>query len=290
MLKHKSMESVFYAFVAGKNIKLTDFTAKDVFVAGETITFKNASVRTLFASGSTIEFTGNISKRAYLAGENVVISGNVDGDVVVASANLTVEDNTVINGTLKYPEDATAKVSESASVANVKTYKTDTPTEKSTAEKVCDAIISWITSFAAILIVALVFMALNSKFFTKVTKLGKTAKESIILMLIGLGVLIITPIVGIIAMIGIVTIPLCVIALLFYGIMIYVSVIPTSYYLGNLLLKDKIKNKYLLLSVSLFALCLIKAIPIVGGLIGFLSLVFGLGVFFKAIKEMESSK
>ena len=61
--------------------------------------------------------------------------------------------------------------------------------------------------------------------------------------------------------------------------------IPTAYYFGNWAFKKTIKNKYLLLAVSLFILAVIKLIPFLGGLVGFLSLYFGLGMWMIQIKE-----
>ena len=280
-----------YAFVAGRYINLTDFNAKDVFVAGQKLVFENASLRVLYATGETINFDGKITKDAYLAGDKVVINGTIDGDVTVASEKLELGDNAVINGTLKYPKDANAKISELAVVANTKTYKsTSISKEKGKSNEFVSKLTSWILSYIALLIVALIFMAINKKFFDKVTKLGTNVKDSIKLMLFGLIILIVVPIVAVIAMIGVVTIPLCILTLILYGVLIYLSMIPTAYYLGNLLLKDKIKNKYLLLTVSLLCLYILKVIPIIGGIIIFLSLIFGLGVYYTLIKEKIHSK
>ena len=58
------------------------------------------------------------------AAEDLLENGDVVEETEIIQ-EVVIEDNAVINGTLKYPEEAEAKVSESATVANVKTYKGD---------------------------------------------------------------------------------------------------------------------------------------------------------------------
>ena len=80
------------------------------------------------------------------------------------------------------------------------------------------------------------------------------------------------------------------ICLLLYGIMFYLSVIPTAYYIGNWIAKDKVENKYLLFAISVLVIYVLRLIPIIGGLVTFISLCFGLGMYAKLIKENTSTK
>ena len=201
-------------------------------------------------------------------------------EIIYTSANK-------INGTLRYPENAKIEKQATSQVAKEKTYK---ETEIDTKDTWRELITSFLTSVLSMILIALVLLALNKKVFEKIEKLPKEASEIAKTSLLGLGVLTITPIIAIILLISTIGIGLSIISLLIYGIMIYVSAIPTSYFVGKWILKDKIKNDYLLISISIFVLYLLRIIPIIGGLITFLSLCFGLGVYIKLLKENTNIK
>ena len=279
-----------YAFIAGRNITLNEFQAKDAFIAGETIKLENANLRDLYVAGQTVEIKGNI-ENIHVGAETIIIEGNINGNADLSCENLEIRSTSIINGTLKYPEEANTRISKNSMITKVKKYKdVSINKEKNKTKEIIADITSWITSYLSILLVAIVLMLINKKFYDKVSKLDKTGKEIALLTLAGFIALIVIPIASIVVMLGVITIPLSIIILLLYGIFIYLSFIPTAYYIGNSLLKDKIKNKYLILSISLLGLYILKIIPVIGSLITFLSICFGLGIYYKLIKEKLFTK
>ena len=94
----------------------------------------------------------------------------------------------------------------------------------------------------------------------------------------GLGflVLITVPIAVVIALCSLVGMPLALIVLALYIILIYISIIPSGYYIAYKLLNKKIKNEYLLLSIGVLGIKVLEFIPIIGGFIVLISLCFGM--------------
>ena len=279
-----------YAFVAGNNITLDKFSAKDAFIAGSVITLKEATVRDLYVSGGTIKVDGVVSHNAYLAADTIIINAKVNGDLYVAAEKIKIGENAVINGTLKYPEEVTPEIHKNAIVTKKKTYKGDIGNTEKNYSLVNTFIIAPLMSYVSMLLIALILLALNKKLFERMTKFNKKTEELLKVTGIGFLGLIAIPIISIIAICTLIGMPLGFIGFIIYGVLIYLSAIPTSYCLGNYFLKDKIKNKYLLLTVSLLMIYILKNIPFVGGFVGLISCCLGLGMYLVMIKESFKTK
>ena len=114
--------------------------------------------------------------------------------------------------------------------------------------------------------------------FDSMSKLKKDGTLALNI-LYGLGFLVLVPLASICVILTIVGAPLAVISLMLYGVLIYLSIIPTAYVFGEICFGKIIDNKYLLMVVSLLVLYIVKLIPIIGGLVSFVSLLFGLGTY-----------
>ena len=148
----------------------------------------------------------------------------------------------------------------------------------------------FLTSVCSILLVGLLLLSLNKKAFDRIDKQEKSAASIFKTALLGFAVLVLVPILSIVLISSTIGIGLGVICLLLYGIMFYLSVIPTAYYIGNWIAKDKVENKYLLFAISVLVIYVLRLIPIIGGLVTFISVCFGLGMYAKLIKENTSIK
>ena len=69
----------------------------------------------------------------------------------------------------------------------------------------------------------------------------------------------------------------------FLIVMLYLSTLFTSYYLGNIILSKKIKNKYLLLTVSLLIIYLLKLIPFVKIVVAICTIGIGIGLMIRIL-------
>ena len=274
-----------HLFAAGNILKLENVTTKDAFLAGNEITIDSSVVRNLFVAAQKITINSNISRNVYAGGGSVIINGTILGDCKISANNVVLGENAVIQGTLSYPEKATVTIPESATVENVKTYET-----KEFEMSFKTSAVTVIVSFLALLLAGFAFMSVCKGLFAKIEKEDTSVSYLLKTSLIGLACLILVPLAAIIFMITIIGIPLSLIALVIYGIILYLSSVLTAFYLGKWLLKEHIKNDFLLLTVSLLGITILKYIPIIGGFVSLISLVFGLGVFMKALKKNNLEK
>lgn len=279
-----------YLLAAGNLITIKNATAKDAFIAGSTISIENTTVRDLYVGGSTITIDSNIERNAYIAGDSVVITGTINGDVKIAAEKITIEEGTIIEGTLEYPEDAKLKIESGATITKKKTYENIKIEKPSRLDILKLRVSGRIYSYISLILVAGILFLLNKKLFKGISKIEKRGSEIAKKSLIGFGLLIMLPIASIIIMLTIIGLPLSLLALTIYIILIYLSSIATAYYCGNWLFKDKIKNEFLQLIVALAIIYVLEIIPFIGGLISFLSLIFGLGIYACLIVENAKAK
>ena len=278
-----------YIYAAGNSITIENATTKDAFLAGSNISIKDSSIRDLYATAETIKIKSNIDRNAYLSGKKITINSTIDGDVKVAAEEINIGKDAVITGTLEYDRDAKLNVAEGAQIAKKKTYRSkDLNLTPFSIFKI--KAFATLYSFAAMLIIGIILLALCKKTRTTIEKLDKKASTILKGLLIGFIALIVLPITAILILLTIIGLPLSILLLIFYGLIIYLSSLTTAYYVGNWFLKDKLKNKYLLLTMSLLILYLLKLIPVVGGFVALASLLFGMGLFFIIIKENIKEK
>ena len=95
------------------------------------------------------------------------------------------------------------------------------------------------------------------------------------------------PVAALFVMITVVGIPFGIIALIIYGLMIYLSTSVTGGVVGELVAKNLLKKKnlhiFLKYTIGIVIVAILKLIPVVGGLIGAVSLCFGFGYLAKLI-------
>ena len=276
-----------YLFAAGNSIKLVKADIKDAFIAGSSVDIESSNIRDLYVVADEITINSDIKRDAYVGGNKVTINGVIKGDLKVSAEEIVIGENATINGTLKYPEKANITISKTAKVENKKTYKVK---EISKEETLKNTIVSAFTSFLSLLVVAFILLATNKKLFKQIDKEEKSVGCFLKNSLIGFGLLLLIPLLCIIALFTVIGVPISIIALLLYGIFIYISLIPTAYYLGKWIIKDKINNEYALLGISLLVIFIIKFIPLIGWLANFIFLLFGFAILLKQMKNSMHEK
>ena len=279
-----------YLFAAGNSVNLEGVTTRDAFLAGSNVNVQASSIRDLYAVGQTIRIDSDISRNVYLAGQSVTINSRIDGDVYVDAENIRIGKEAEIAGTLKYSEDSKLSISENATVAKKKAHKSkDIKVEVTPMSKFVTKVTGTFYSYVALLIIGFILLA-TSKTFKKIDKEEKNVGYILKSSLIGFITLVMLPIISIIILITVVGVPLSIILLVIYFILIYLSALMTSYYFGKWALSKKIKNDYLLLTISLLVYYVARLIPYIGGLITFIALIFGIGISLILIKNNITAK
>ena len=277
-----------YAFVAGNIINLNGSSFKDGFVAGQMIEINDANVlRDLYVAGQNIKITGSVGRNLFVAGSDVVIDGVINGDVYVDATNLTINSDAVIKGKLKYNEDTKEIISKDASIGYTETYKNKTNTEvdakASLGSIILNKVINTLLNLLNILVVGLLMVLLIPNLFKKLKELE--ANKLLPSFAWGLLILIVLPIIALILMITYIGVATSIISIVLYFVLMYISTILSTYYVTSLLLKDKVKNPYLVLLIGLSCLYIIKLIPFIGGLTTFAMICLGMGLITNLIKR-----
>lgn len=266
-----------YAFIAGNIVKVNNQSFKDGFIAGSSVNIDSSTIeRDLYAAGETISVNSNIGRNVYLSGNNITINGKVNGNVTAYGSKIIVGDNAVIRGTLKYSEDSKLEISDSATIGNKIAEKSTQLDAKVVKTSFVSKVMSSFISLGNLLLIGLLLMLFMTKTFERI----KEIKSDSILKSLGFGflTLIAVPIASIVLLVTVVGVSTSIIALLFYFISIYLSTVFTSYYLANLTIGNKVKNKYLLFIIGATAITILKLIPFIGILVSLCSLLIGLGL------------
>ncbi len=288
---------VEYGFYAGNLVSINEKVNKDAFAAGNSITFsKSASVgRDAFIAASNVVINAEIARDVNVGAEIVDLRGaTIGGWIKVEADRIILDSNTVIKGKLKYNENAVVEGLELASVGSVETYvSTEVDVEEETMT-FSSIVTDFILSYGAAVLTLIVLFLLIPVVAAKLDK-EKVDKTIVNTSLIGLGMLCVLPVVVIITLFTGLLTPVALIVLALYVIFIYLSSLFASYVIGRLLMNKLFKkdNMYLAILVGVLAFKLVGIIPIIGGLVKFVALVYGLGLiynYFVALRALKAKK
>ena len=266
-----------YGFVAGNKIDIKGEYEKDLFVAGNVI---------------NIDKTSKIGRDFYLAStlnlDNTVINGNV----YVTTSNLVLGDNVVINGTLKYNDNANTKGIDASTITKVETYKGIEREEETTKVKIQD----FVVSLLGLLLIGVILNALWPNIFKKLKEVTNEYNfvNGLKDTLIGFLILIALPVFLIIMLMTIIGVPLAIIGFIMYGIMIYLTNVFVGYLLGDVLIRKVFNktdvNNYLAILLGIVIIELLKVVPFVGALVSIITLCLGLGIIKKILISKKEVK
>ena len=270
-----------YLLAAGNVINIDNTVERDIFVAGNSINIsKQSSIgRDLFAAGNTLTISANLSGNTFLAGNTINIDADtINGDITISAKEINIASNTIINGTLKYNSDAIFN-SNTTNIGEIKTYETKNIDETTVLSVLNDFV------YALLTFVFLGFV-LNLKYLDK--KLS--ANEIFNNTWNGLLFMFAVPIVSIILLVTVIGVPVGIISLLIYVIMLYLSVLISSTYLGKLITKkifDKKQSPYLEIFIGCILTKLVCLIPIVSVIYTIFLVLFGLGLIYNMILKVR---
>ncbi|MBR1413649.1 MAG: hypothetical protein IJ574_03160 [Bacilli bacterium] len=141
-------------------------------------------------------------------------------------------------------------------------------------------------SYASLVLVAIVFSFIFKESFKKMAKFEN--KDIASMIGIGFGVLMLIPFISLILLMTGIGISLALITFVLYIIALYIARIPVGYYIGKLIGKSWENNKYnviINMVVGLLIIYILNLIPIVGGIVSFISILLGLGMIYKVVRS-----
>ena len=267
---------------AGAHVEVLAPVSGDLMLAGETVTASSTARDTLIAGG-TVKLTGS-GGAVTVYGADVMLSGEFKGDVkVVASDTLTLAEGTKIHGTLRYnaPQEVAipvdAVVDEGVTYTGSASYLPTTEEAKTFA--LAGASVLFVVRIVALLIAAALVAGLFPVLSLTVADrtLSRTPGKFVLLALLGFAVVIATPVLALLLLVSFVgagvslLIGIAYLLLLILGYL-YAGIVAGAALSRGLLKRPEVTWKTALL--GMLALCLIRVIPIFGGLVaGILFLV-----------------
>jgi cytoskeletal protein CcmA (bactofilin family) len=232
------------------------------------------------------------------SGREVTISNGVNGNVELEVERLTILSTANIGGDLNYTSEEEADIQSGAQIAGATNHKV--PEVKPEAKKdwtkvfpfvVFFGVLAKVLNFLMALVAGVVVIFLAPKKLTSITdaigtRPGPSAGWGAIILFL-------TPIAAVIVCLTIIGAPVGLIALMLYGIAIYLAQIPVGLFIGGWIIGRfrVVESKAIMvgaLAVGLVILKLLSLIPYFGFFVGLVVALFGLGAIVAAERKRRA--
>lgn len=278
--------------VAGGQITVSGRVGRNITIGGGNVDLTDAArvEGSVVAGGGNITLAAPVGKGITVGGGNITIANSVGGDIRAGTANLRLTSKANVNGSVTYWSQNKISIDQNAKVSGSVTQKIPPEQARIDPERVASffagmnlllKIITWVSLLILGFILIRFFPGLVEE---TVVTLSKRPLASV-----GLGflALILTPIVSILLLF---VFPLAFMLFGLYLISLFLARVFAIVWLGSFLLQstNRPQNPYLTFLIGLFAYAVLTFIPIVGGVVGFLTMVFGLGAFLIALRKFYS--
>ncbi|HEY7624429.1 MAG TPA: polymer-forming cytoskeletal protein [Candidatus Limnocylindria bacterium] len=266
---------------AGNTVVVDGKITDDLVAAGSDVTILgNGNVgRDALVAGATTTVSGQVRRNLQAAGTTVKIDGPVGGDVIANAERLQLTDRATVSGNLSYTSRNAAQIANPSSVKGTVQHSVPTAREAPVTGPTA-MVLDWLKGLIGLLILGILVVFFFPGF-------SRRAGEALVrspwmslaigaLVLIGLPILaILFFVVG--ALIGGWWIGL--VALAVYGVVLALSIPVAGLGVGGgiLRLARRPVPVWLALLIGLVVLLLVALIPILGPLVIFCALLFGMG-------------
>lgn len=282
-------------FASGGNVTFAGEVDQDAFLAGGNLTVQQGATfhDDAHAAGASIDFAGTVQNDANLAGAFVRLNGIVGGDAELSAETVVIGPETRVSGNLTYYATEPAEIDPAARITGELVYKQaserdiewkrekkQNPFSKyGMHDNIYGALFWFVALGASGALMALVF----PRWFGAAATAGRDKPLSSLLL--GFAVLIALPVAAIMFMLMVIGLPFGGFLIALYVGLLCISMIGAGFAVGHLLL-DRSRDdsaKVLLFFVGLAALTILGAAPLVGGIVTFLALIFGMGVLVRGL-------
>lgn len=266
---------------AGGNVAISGPVKGDAVAAGGRVLLaRTATVgERAWLAGGSINVAGQVGRELRVGGGEVVISGEVGGNVEVFADELEVQPGAVIKGNLVYHSRNEARIAGDAKIAGTVTRR---PLGDDDDADEAFGGIARLGFYVTLMVAAVVLYLLFPLAAVAVARTGREAPWKSLGL--GLAVLAGTPLVIVLLMVTLIGLWLGLITLVAYFLLLLLGFLVGVLTLGDLGLRlvgrDQTAAKgarVLAIVVASLALWIIGFVPILGGLVGFVLLLFGLG-------------
>lgn len=247
-----------------------------------------------FVGSQSVIIDGSIAKQLSGGAQSISINGIVD-TVNIETQNLALGSTAKINKNLTYISTNDATIATRSAVLGTIVKQTPAREKKQPAEqnkRVWKSV--WTATRFATLLTQIILGLVILFFIPKQIKNASLTMQERVLPAFGYGLLLLflVPVIMVIFVLTIIGIPAAILLLLLFMFSFLLSRIFVASVIGRILLTqfwaEKHNNDYWTISIGLFVLWLIFSIPVVGGILSFLSLLWGLGGTYYLIRPVDS--
>ena len=289
------------AFIAGRDVDVKNITVNgSIAVAGQDVKLENVTVTgDIFVAGQEkveVSKETTITRDSYIAGTNIAFNAISDA-LSIGGNQIEIGENAIIRE-LRGETDNEATIASGAKI--VENLLKIVEENKEVVEEAHKAVVTATILNVIKRVLTTIVMALIIAFFvsksSKKERIQKYTGEKIALnALAGFGIMIGGVFAALILFITVILIPLGIVVLLMYIIMLICATAMGTTVIAIKLLKDKeLSTKNIVLWALLVAVILfvVKFIPLVGGLIGFVVSIIGIGTMFDFVfgKDKKQEK
>lgn len=232
----------------------------------------------LTAAASTLEIDGTVEEDLRAAAGELVLRGIVRGDANVIADRLDLAPGARIEGDLDYRTRLRLSPEAAARVTGAVRYEEPIDEEDDADDSGAWSFLFWTWRLGAALLAGMLAVAL---FPRPVQHLASAiAGETTLGGLLGFGAFLIVPIGAAVVMMTLIGLPIGIIAVLLFGVALYVAKLPIAVWAGGQLLVragQSDASPYAAMAVGILALYVLFEVPWLGGLFWLAATWLGLG-------------
>ena len=279
------------ARIAGQAVIVNNSIKTDLVAFATTldITSKARIGSDLILGCNTVNLDGQVDGNVTGGGGNITLGGVVMGNVKLNVTTLTIPATATIQGTLDYTSENEANIKSGSKISGKVTHTIPEPKDGKrakgigpwlTATGIATAILWKVLGFLMALVAGIILLFTARRRMVLLADAIKTNPLSSL----GWGALLlfVTPLAAIVVCCTVIGLPVGLIALALYGIAIYLSQIPVALCIGRLIIGRSrlVESRGMLvgaLATGLAILAILRAIPVIGFIVGLATALFGLG-------------
>lgn len=281
-------------YAAGARVSVNSIVAGKLSVAGARVLIGPGTEVTgdTRVAGADVVFTGTSRGPAEFYGDSVQILGRIMGDVHVRARHVSVGNEAVIDGNVVFETLNDPDIAVGAIVRGEQTVTNRMPYRFDHRSMIFGLVAAVLLGVGAGFVLGLILLIAARPFVERAIDAMRTTP--LWTGLVGLGVLILVPLVASLIMITVVGIPIGLLLLLAFPFAVVTGLVLSAYGLSDRLLnKERAQPSFLgrllLLLVGLLVLAVIGLIPVLGFVVGVLALLIGLGAVWQAMRNRTNT-
>ena len=269
--------------VAAEQITVDAVIDGDLLVAGNRLQLLDGAVIRggLMTASGNIDLAGIVEENFRAAGGEVIVSGTVRGDAYIIADRLELAPGARIDGDLSYRTRVPISAEEAGRVGG--TVRRSAPTDEDSGGGWFGSILFWGWQAGAALLAGLLAVALCRRVVLQFV--AAIAEQTTLGALLGFGAFLIVPVAAVVVMVTVVGLPVGLIAMLLFGMALYVAKLPIAAWAGRRLLALAGRpdaSPYAAMAAGVLTLYLLFATPWVGWLFWLAATWLGLGAMVLA--------